>query len=142
MLNLLTHLECRYEPRNSILMDGMTEAQEVIFVTKGSVDLGYRYGDKIDYILRYTDSVIIGAYSCTFNACHPMFFKSQTVCQGYSIRKREWKSLLVEFSDLQAQLSQNIKHDFEGMRVKMMKASTKARRVIGQESNDNKGQEN
>jgi hypothetical protein len=41
MMAILTHLEPRHELKGSIIFEELEEVEEIIFVQKGFVDIGY-----------------------------------------------------------------------------------------------------
>lgn len=67
MLQILTHLWPRFEHKGTVLFEELEEISEVIFLSKGLVDVGFEINKKKKYVMRYTDQVVIGAYNCCFN---------------------------------------------------------------------------
>ena len=52
MMSILLNLEPRFFKKNTILLN-QEIAQEVNFIEVGSVDVGYRYQGKTNYVIRY-----------------------------------------------------------------------------------------
>jgi hypothetical protein len=67
MFNLFTCLEPRYEKKHTIVYDELDEFNEIIFVNKGKVLIGYEINKQKRYCLQYTDNCVIGGFGCTFN---------------------------------------------------------------------------
>ena len=124
MLEILTHLEPRFEAKGTVLFEELEEISEVIFVSKGLVDIGYEINKKKKYVLRYSNKVVIGAYNCCFNTRAAFIYRCKSDCSGYSIRKSEWKNILSEEPEIQHVIEKNVKDDYENhisskvMRVK------------------------
>ena len=124
MLEILTHLEPRFEAKGTVLFEELEEISEVIFVSKGLVDIGYEINKKKKYVLRYSNNVVIGAYNCCFNTRAAFIYRCKSDCSGYSIRKSEWKNILSEEPEIQHVIERNVKDDYENhisskvMRVK------------------------
>lgn len=96
MLQILTHLWPRFEHKGTVLFEELEEISEVIFLSKGLVDIGYEINKKKKYVMRFTDQVVIGAYNCCFNTRASFIYRCKSDCSGYSIRKSDWKRILGE----------------------------------------------
>lgn len=55
------------EKRNTILKEELDEFNEIMFVNKGKVVIGYEMNKEKRYCIQYNDKVVIGAYGITFN---------------------------------------------------------------------------
>ena len=75
MIDMLTHLEPRFELQGKVLVDELQEVLEVILIMNGKFDLGFELNGKKSFVIRYTNSstslhnagALIGDHSCTFN---------------------------------------------------------------------------
>ena len=67
MMDMLRNLEPRQLQANQILFKELDDINEILFVQKGTVDIGYQVNDKKYFVLRCKDKTLIGAYNCTFN---------------------------------------------------------------------------
>ena len=67
MISLLPMLEPRFEKRRTILVDELDELNEIIFVSKGSVVIGYEINKQKRYCIKYKNNCIVGAYGVTFS---------------------------------------------------------------------------
>ena len=52
MINILTCLEPRFEEKGTILYNELEEMNEVIFFSKGKVDIGYEFNYKKKFVIR------------------------------------------------------------------------------------------
>jgi hypothetical protein len=94
MICCLTHLEPRFEGRGTILLDEMDEISEVLFITKGKIDIGYVLNYKTKYVIRLSDNCLIGAYCCSYNKRATNVYRCKTDCFGYFIRKEYWNEMM------------------------------------------------
>jgi hypothetical protein len=115
MLEILTHLEPRHELANTILLHELDEVNEVIFFTKGMVDIGFEINRQQEYVLRLDKKIIIGAYNLTFNTRSDLVYRTFSLCQGYFIRRSNWKGIIEdeEHHILSSFIKQQVKKDYE-----------------------------
>ena len=66
MIRLLMQLEPRFEEKKTILVDELDEVNEITFVKKGCVALGFDFNKEKKYCIKYTDSIDVGAFNVTF----------------------------------------------------------------------------
>lgn len=93
MCELMQNLEpIRYE-RNFILVDEMDELLEVIIITRGQTNIGFRVNTDRRMALKY-DQDIIGDYFITFNKRSIWVYQTHTSCSGYFIRKQAWFEII------------------------------------------------
>jgi hypothetical protein len=52
------------------------------------------------YVLRFENSCVIGIYNCTFDERALFIYQCKTECTGYFLRKRNWRDLLNEYSNI------------------------------------------
>ena len=125
-MEILTHLEPRHELKGSILFEELEEVNEVIFVSRGNVDIGYEINKQKKYVVRLSDNIVIGAYNCAYNVRTLFVYKCYTECHGYSIRKENWADIMNkdEFSEIAEILRKNITHLYN---FKIKKAVLKAK---------------
>ena len=64
---LLTNLEPRKDAKHSILVDELDEFNEISFINKGKVVIGYEINKQRRYCIEFKDKCVIGAYGITFN---------------------------------------------------------------------------
>ena len=87
MVQILRSLEPRIEKKDKTIFEELDDINEVIFIEKGQVEIGYELNKKKKYVLRYYDKSLIGAYNCTFNIRAIFCYRAKTDCSGFSIRK-------------------------------------------------------
>ena len=64
---MLSFLEPRFELKYAVLLDEMEEVNEIIFINKGKVAIGYSVNKKRKYSIVKTDMCVVGAYGLVFN---------------------------------------------------------------------------
>lgn len=74
----------------------LDDVNEIIFVEDGSVDCGYEINRKEKYVIRFFRS-IFGMYECSFNRRCNYIYRANDPCDGYFVRRREWKQICEEF---------------------------------------------
>ena len=67
MYQLITQLEPFREKGYTVLKEELDEFNEIMYVNKGKVVIGYEINKEKRYCIQYTDKVVIGAYGITFN---------------------------------------------------------------------------
>ena len=112
MLAILQNLEPRYEKRGSIIFNELAEVSEILFISKGNIDIGYSINRQKKYVLRFTDKVVIGAFNACFNTRTLFIFKCQSACEGYFIRKHNWVNLLSEDPAIETFIKKNVKNEY------------------------------
>ena len=86
-------MEPRKEPADTILYQDLAEVSEVNFFTKGMVKIGFEINNKQQFPLKFKN-IIVGDYGCTFNQRTEFIYQTMSVCEGFFIRKRNWKQIL------------------------------------------------
>jgi hypothetical protein len=72
MITLLGHLEPRCEPSGTVLYKTIDEVDEIFFIEKGSVDIGFEVNRDTKFIIRLVRGGVIGIYNLTYN-CKTLF---------------------------------------------------------------------
>lgn len=96
MQQILSNLEPRQEFEGTILFNENDEINEVIFFMKGIVDIGFMINRKETFCLRLHKDSLLGAFNLCTNKRTKFIYKSMTHCQGYFIRRSNWKSIMDE----------------------------------------------
>lgn len=99
-VNLLTKLEPRFEAKKTIIFDELDDVQEIIFVMKGSVVVGYEINRVKKFSLVLKDRAIIGAHDTTFNKKSQFVYSTLSRIEGFFIRKENWLEILRENPDI------------------------------------------
>lgn len=100
MLTMLKSLETRFVPCKTVLLNEFDESQEVNFLMKGSIVIGYEMNRLKKYCLLMKGACIIGAYECTFGVRSEFIFSTLKYCEFLYIRKVKWDELLLNNRDV------------------------------------------
>lgn len=114
MTQLLKCLEPRQEDAFTMLFEELDEIREVIFIEKGECDVGYEINKKKKFVIRYSNATVIGGYNCTFDKRAIFCYRTKTLCEGYSVRKKNWMALISEdeFPSISKTLKRNVENDY------------------------------
>ena len=94
MIALLQKLEVRFfEPKYLIFYE-MDDPCELYYIQEGCYDIGYEVNKRIKYRLKFGPRTVIGGFNVVFGVRHQFIIRSSTYLQGFSIRKKSWKSLV------------------------------------------------
>ena len=74
----------------------LDEFGEITFIYQGDVKVGFKINEMEKYAIRYRSKCIIAAFGVTFDNRSQYIYKATTSCQGFFIRKENWKKLLKE----------------------------------------------
>jgi len=86
MMRILTNLAPRHCNAGHILFEENDEVNEIIFVSKGEVDVGYTINGQTTYALRFINKIMVAAYNATYNFRTVATYKCHTDIYGYSIK--------------------------------------------------------
>jgi len=87
MINLLLNLEPYIESRNVEIISELSEFNQIIFIQKGKMLVGFDFNHGKRYCLQFVDKCIIGAYGITWNQRAQFNYTSATAVNGFFIRK-------------------------------------------------------
>lgn len=79
-------LEPRQEVKHTVLADELDEFNEITFVNKGQIVIGYEVNNQKRYCIKYTDCVVIGAYECMFKKRSNYIYAALTNIEGLFVR--------------------------------------------------------
>ena len=115
MFDLLKCLEPRSQEKDQVVFRELDEVNEVIFFTKGCIDIGFEINRKINYVLRLDKDILIGAYNVVYNKRSKYNYKPERRCEGFSIRRLLWKTFMKkdEHKIISSHLRKQIKKDYE-----------------------------
>lgn len=115
MLKLLKILEPRQAFLREIIYEELDEVSEMLFFNRGNVDIGFEINHQKKFVLRLSNSIIIGAYNMSFSKRTKFIYMAKTYCSGYSIRRSYWLELMQEddFKGLIANLKQSFLQYYE-----------------------------
>ena len=66
MVEILKNMEARQYEAREIILKELEECNEIIFVQKGSYNVGYEINYKIKFRYRFGERTYIGAYNVLF----------------------------------------------------------------------------
>ena len=121
MFEVLSLLEPRREEKDEIIIDENEEVGEVLFFNTGVVAIGFEMNMKSKFVIKLqsittseisTAGVVINAYGCTFNERSEYTYKALAVCEGYSIRRKNWKLILMNHDAVADELKDQIKTEY------------------------------
>lgn len=128
-------LEPRLEERDVILLHELDDFSEVLFFIKGAIDIGFELNRKKYYVLRKKKHFIIGDHGCVFNHKSNYIYKTHLPCEGFSIRKNDWKNLLKDYDEIAQQLRLKILQEyFFKIQIKVNKEKNLLKRKISHRS--------
>jgi hypothetical protein len=90
MTEILMNLEPRQEPRGTVIFGTNEETNEMFFVNKGAIDIGFEVNNIAKFVIRLSKGGVVGAYNCTFNKKTIFIYKVLSMFTGYTIRKINW----------------------------------------------------
>lgn len=139
MNQLIRMLEPRKEEKNVVLINENEEWSEVFFFVIGVFTIGFEINKKKYYVLKYNNTKVgtepisfqhrqvIGALGVTFDKRAKFNYKTLTTCEGYTIRKKNWKVLLKDNPEMAQELEKKIQADYDRFIDGRME---KAKRVV------------
>jgi hypothetical protein len=115
-----------------MLHDELDEVNEAIFFEKGMVDVGFAINRKQNFVIRLSEDIQIGSYNITFDKRSKYIFKTSQVCIGFSIRRINWKIVMMDedFDIITTPLKKKIMIEYEevtAQRVTKEKATLMAK---------------
>lgn len=111
-MDILTQVEPVYIPDETVMFRELEEVQEVIFVEKGNVQIGFEVNRRQKLVVQFADKVIIGAYNCTFNKKSLFVYKSKTEVSGLMLRKEPWQDLMSDHGEISEFFKENIEYTY------------------------------
>ena len=66
MIKMLRNLSPRFEKKDEVLISELETFGEVLFISKGKIDIGFEINKVPKMALRY-EKIVIGSYNCLFN---------------------------------------------------------------------------
>jgi hypothetical protein len=66
----------------------------VLFFTTGIFVVGFEFNKVRKFVLTFNEPMAIGAFGCCFDKRSNYIYKTLNKCEGYSIRKLNWKKIV------------------------------------------------
>jgi len=119
MMDVLRTLEPRQEQKGAILLEENDEVSEVLLFFKGSLlALGFELNMKKILAFELTKLAnSVGMYELTFNLRSEFFYKTLSVCSGFSIRRCNWQTIIRKHG----YISDELKSKVEGSHMVTLK---------------------
>lgn len=112
MMDVLAHLEPRREESGTQMVNELDEFNEIVFIQKGVIAIGYEINKIKRHCIRYKDRCVVGGFGSTFNQRASYIYTAVTSVEGYFIRKYRWRNILNEYSEIAYLVRQNILLDY------------------------------
>ena len=117
MMQIMMSLECVHFTKGEVIYQELDECLMTFFFITGSFSIGFEMNRHHHPVVKFTNTAtkgqIIGAYGCTFDKRSSFLYKTLNDCEGFFIRKGNWKEALEESPELSKSLSINIKQNYE-----------------------------
>lgn len=125
---LLTKLEPRFEKAKTIIYDELEDVDDLIFIHKGSLLIGYEINKTKKYCLMMRDKAVIGAHDCTFGKKSQFVYTAHTDIEGFFIRVHNWYEILRQNPDIAQQIIIKIEMDY--LRDIMLRVGASKRQAL------------
>ena len=109
---LLTKLEPRYERAYTTIWDELDDVNDIIFISKGTLVVGYELNRIKKYSLVMKDKAIVGAHDVTFCKQSQFVYTTLTNIEGFFIRRENWYEILCENPDIAPQIILKIEMNY------------------------------
>lgn len=86
MITLMSNLEPRLEPSGTVLYRTIDEVDEIFFIEKGSVDIGFEINRDTRFIMRLGKGGVIGAYNLSYHTKTLFIYRVKDQYSGLTIR--------------------------------------------------------
>lgn len=90
------------------LVEELDEINEIIFVMKGTVVVGYEINKQKRYCIKYENKCEVGAFGMTFNQRSTVIYTCLTPVSGYSIRRLSWLKLINAHAEIGSAMRRRI----------------------------------
>ena len=113
--------------KHAILVDELDEFNEISFIDRGKVVIGYEINKQRRYCIQFRDKCVIGAYGITFNKRAAFIYTALTQVSGFFIRKFKWLEILDISPEIAFVIKKNVLMDYLcKIRLKVMVNKKKA----------------
>ena len=122
MVTLLSHLEPRSEEAGTVLFKTIEEVDEIFFIEKGTVDIGFEINRETRFIIRLKQGGVIGAYNLTFNTKTLFLYRVKDTFCGLTIRKDHWNRIMneKEYDDITSYIKEKVETEYNKKIKKVM----------------------
>jgi hypothetical protein len=115
MIKIVRCLEPRRIKPNTIIYRTVEEVDEIFFIDKGSVDIGFEISRETKYVIRLEKGGVVGIYNVTYDKKTIFLYKVKHFFEGFSIRRANWMSIIFseEHKDITIFMREQIKQEYE-----------------------------
>jgi hypothetical protein len=84
---------------------------------QGLFRVGFSINGKTEFLPQIYSHNVIGGYGATFNKRAIFIYKTQTLCNGYFIRKSNWLKIIYDqsLSEIVILMKMNLEHNYHTM---------------------------
>lgn len=112
MVHIIKNLEPFREDKHTVLYNELDEFNEILFVNKGKVVVGYEINKVKRYCIQFSNKCTIGAYGITFNKRAKFIYTALTKIAGYFIRQPCWLEALENYPAIGCRIKKNVLMDY------------------------------
>lgn len=109
MITLFQNMEPLMLQQGEILYQELQSVEEIIFMQRGQVDVGFCINRKPKMVLRVNKGTIFGAYHCSFNRKTMFHYQCHTQVEGYMVRKDNWFDIIEDYEEIAGILNNNVR---------------------------------
>lgn len=104
MIQLMNALELRTFKDNEIIANEQDEALEVLFIDRGTYDVGYEINKTAFYKRRFGPSTTIGGFQVCYRKRFSFVYKSHSNLRGLAVRKEKFIQIITQFHNIYIQI--------------------------------------
>jgi hypothetical protein len=94
MIEILTCLKPRRAFIGEVLFRPLESVDELIFLEKGSIDIGFVLNDSPKYIVRLQAGGVVGVFNVTFNVKTRFLYTCYHTATAYGVSKSDWLRIM------------------------------------------------
>jgi CRP-like cAMP-binding protein len=94
MIRVTECLEPRCVPAGTIIFRTVEDVDEIFFINKGAIDIGFEISRQSKYVIRLDKGGVIGIYNVTFDKKTIFIYKVSSMFEGFTIRRENWKNII------------------------------------------------
>ena len=110
---LLMNLEPISFERKTVIINELDEINEILFVNKGEVVVGFEINNQKKYCIRLRNQCVIGAYELNFGQRAKYVYTAFKRTHAYFIRKEKWTEITSDSPNVSKSLTVKIFYDHQ-----------------------------
>jgi hypothetical protein len=91
MMGVMMMLEPRTEPRDTIIYRSIEVVDEMFFIMKGNIDIGFEISRNARYCIRLDKMNVIGVWNITFDKKTNFIYRVYDRLEAFTVRKIPWR---------------------------------------------------